>query len=56
MTQRPPTRRPPKEATKKSWQRPQVKTGKLFESNSFACNKVITDFVCNSENPPPIAS
>jgi len=56
MTQRPPTRKQPKDVRKKSWQRPQVKTGKLFESNSFSCNKVVSDFACNSEIPPPISS
>jgi hypothetical protein len=56
MTQRPPTRKPSKDPRKKAWLPPQVKTGKLFESNSFACNKVVSDFVCNSENPPPISS
>ena len=30
------TNRPP---PKRRWQRPQVKTGQLFESNSLACGK-----------------
>lgn len=56
MTQRPPTRKSPKKLRKKTWVPPRIQSGKLFESNSFACNKVISDVMCNSENPPPITS
>jgi hypothetical protein len=45
-------------AKKKPWQPPQVKSGKLFESNSIGCNKlpvfVVVD--CQETNPPPSAS
>jgi hypothetical protein len=31
--------RRPARPTKKPWQRPQIKSGRLFESNSLACGK-----------------
>jgi hypothetical protein len=31
--------RKPSRPPKKQWQRPRVKTGQLFESNSLACGK-----------------
>ena len=34
-----PPRKPDRTAAKKSWQRPQIKSGRLFESNSLACGK-----------------
>jgi len=37
MTQKAP--RKPTRPGKKAWQRPQIKSGKLFESNSLACGK-----------------
>jgi hypothetical protein len=36
------TDRKPSRPRKRPWQRPQVKTGQLFESNSLACGKAIT--------------
>jgi hypothetical protein len=43
------TTRPP---PKRQWQRPRVKTGQLFESNSLACGKnaPIND-ECGIQNP-----
>ena len=35
----PKTPRPPARPRKKTWQRPRVKSGRLFESNSLACGK-----------------
>jgi hypothetical protein len=37
------TRKPTRPARKRQWQRPRVKTGQLFESNSLACNKSPSD-------------
>ncbi len=37
MAEKPQQRKPPRR--KKAWQRPRVKTGQLFESNSLACLK-----------------
>ena len=34
-----PTRKPPVAPRKKKWERPQIKSGHLFESNSLACGK-----------------
>jgi hypothetical protein len=36
-----PTKRP-----KRTWQRPSVKTGTLFESNSLACGKMVFQEEC----------
>jgi hypothetical protein len=36
------TDRKPSRPRKRAWQRPQVKTGQLFESNSLACGKAIS--------------
>jgi len=33
-----PQRKPPR-TPRKPWRRPQIKSGKLFESNSLACGK-----------------
>ncbi len=38
MADKPP-RKPTRAAAKKPWQRPQIKSGRLFESNSLACGK-----------------
>jgi hypothetical protein len=35
--ERPQQRKPPKR--KKTWQRPRIKSGQLFESNSLSCGK-----------------
>lgn len=35
--------RKPARPGKKTWQRPQIKSGKLFESNSLACGKTLAD-------------
>ena len=35
-------RKTPKSPRKRQWQRPRVKSGRLFESNSLACGKVFT--------------
>lgn len=39
MAEKTPRKAPPKR-TKKAWQKPKVKSGQLFESNSLACGKV----------------
>lgn len=41
MTEKAP-RKPPR-PPKRRWQPPRIKTGQLFESNSMACNKTMTD-------------
>lgn len=32
-------KRKPERSAKKTWQRPRIKSGRLFESNSLACGK-----------------
>jgi hypothetical protein len=39
-------RKTPKSPRKRQWQRPRVKSGRLFESNSLACTKVVTEGAC----------
>jgi hypothetical protein len=39
-------RKVPKSPRKRQWQRPRVKSGKLFESNSLACNKTGIEAAC----------
>jgi hypothetical protein len=39
VAEKTPRKAAPKRA-KKAWQKPQVKSGQLFESNSLACGKV----------------
>lgn len=57
MTSRPGAPKP-RSATekKKSWQAPQVKSGRLFESNSLGCNKLpypTGQYGDCQENPSP---
>jgi hypothetical protein len=33
------SKRKPARAAKKAWQKPRIKSGRLFESNSLACGK-----------------
>jgi len=52
------TRSPTKKAAtrrRKPWQRPRVKSGRLFESNSLSCNKLPADQMCQ-ESPPVTSS
>jgi len=44
--------RKPSRPRKRQWHRPQVKTGQLFESNSLACGKAITDIVDQCQQMP----
>jgi hypothetical protein len=39
-------RKTPKSPRKRQWQRPRIKSGRLFESNSLACGK---NFVIDQE-------
>ncbi len=39
MAQKTPRKPPRPGAGKRAWQRPQIKSGRLFESNSLACGK-----------------
>jgi hypothetical protein len=38
--------RKPARPAKKTWRRPNIKSGKLFESNSLACGKLAQDDGC----------
>ena len=48
-------RKTPKSPRKRQWQRPRIKSGRLFETNSLACAKMFDD-QCMTQTPPPQAS
>jgi hypothetical protein len=54
VTTRPPPSKP-QPPRRRPWSRPRVQSGKLFESNSLACNKVAKGGMC-ADNPPVTTS
>ncbi len=44
-------RKTPKSPRKRQWQRPRIKSGRLFETNSLACGKMFDD-QCMTQTRP----